>query len=179
VSRARARQIELEAERSAQREGDCAGKSLREMLEAELQRVLIAFMREKEEGSDDDSEKYDILRGEIKAYSHSILIIVAPYERGSEKARKRIVSENMAKAKHIKEYMGKRPVVQRKLAHARADITGAAESIKSYGEKVDLQIENLNDMISGLGIHSTHTQKQIGRCVVCSCGDRAQGRMPR
>lgn len=39
------------------------------------------------------------------------------------------------------------------------------------------QMKELNDMVNGEGRHALHTQRQIGRCVHCSCGARAQGRL--
>jgi hypothetical protein len=38
-------------------------------------------------------------------------------------------------------------------------------------------IQDLNDVINGEGRHTEHFREQIGRCVHCSCGRRAQGRM--
>lgn len=33
------------------------------------------------------------------------------------------------------------------------------------------------EVITGTGDHAEHTREQVGRCVYCSCGTRAQGRM--
>lgn len=38
-------------------------------------------------------------------------------------------------------------------------------------------IADVSAMITGTGRHAEHTRKQVGRCVYCSCGLRAQGRM--
>lgn len=40
-------------------------------------------------------------------------------------------------------------------------------------------IVDLVDMIDGKGKHQTHTRQQVGRCIICSCGARAQGRLKR
>ena len=40
----------------------------------------------------------------------------------------------------------------------------------------------LNDsyeVLTGTGAHAEHTQRQVGRCVFCSCGMRVQGRLER
>jgi hypothetical protein len=34
------------------------------------------------------------------------------------------------------------------------------------------------DMLNGEGRHAGHQQKQVGRCVYCSCGLRVQGKLP-
>lgn len=44
--------------------------------------------------------------------------------------------------------------------------------------KIALQLQDLADMLNGEGRHAEHTQRQLGRCVVCSCGTRVQGRLP-
>lgn len=38
-------------------------------------------------------------------------------------------------------------------------------------------IQDLDDMVNGKGDHADHTRKQIGRCILCSCGVRVQGRL--
>lgn len=35
------------------------------------------------------------------------------------------------------------------------------------------------EVLERTGAHSEHAQKQIGRCVYCSCGKRVQGRMKK
>lgn len=40
-------------------------------------------------------------------------------------------------------------------------------------------IQNLFDILKGEGAHADHTQVQRGRCVFCSCGQRAQGKLER
>lgn len=40
-------------------------------------------------------------------------------------------------------------------------------------------IQNLQDIRTGSGSHAKHKQRQIGRCVYCSCGARVQGRLVR
>lgn len=42
---------------------------------------------------------------------------------------------------------------------------------------IHASIADLEDMLAGDGRHSDHERKQIGRCVYCSCGARAQGKM--
>ena len=39
-------------------------------------------------------------------------------------------------------------------------------------------LNDLYDMFNGTGRHAEHTQQQVGRCVYCSCGARAQGKLP-
>lgn len=113
--RVRAAKRDSDTLRSSQDEGACAGKSLRQMLEAELQRTLIKYLRAKEASAEEGTSEFDDLlfqeenlKGQIKAYSHSLLIVIAPYDRGNEKSRKAIVSEAMAKAKHMHNYMKER-----------------------------------------------------------------------
>lgn len=113
--RVRAAKRESDTLRSSQDEGACAGKSLRQMLEAELQRTLIKYLRAKEASAEEGTSEFDDLlfleenlKGQIKAYSHSLLIVIAPYDRGNEKARKAIVSEAMAKAKHMERVFNER-----------------------------------------------------------------------
>lgn len=40
-------------------------------------------------------------------------------------------------------------------------------------------LNDLYDMFNGAGRHAEHTQRQVGRCVHCSCGARVQGRLPK
>jgi hypothetical protein len=37
--------------------------------------------------------------------------------------------------------------------------------------------QDLSNILTGRGRHAAHTRQQIGRCVYCSCGQRAQGKM--
>lgn len=39
------------------------------------------------------------------------------------------------------------------------------------------QLKDLANMLAGIGRHADHTRSQAGRCVVCSCGVRVQGRL--
>lgn len=41
------------------------------------------------------------------------------------------------------------------------------------------QLADMADMLNGKGAHENHTQTQAGRCVVCSCGLRAQGKLAK
>lgn len=107
--RVRAAKRSEETLRSSQDEGACAGKSLRGMIEAELQRVCIKWIRSKEINEGTLGEDAERLAGQIKAYSHSLLIVVEPYNRGDDKRRKQLVSEAMARARHIHERMKARP----------------------------------------------------------------------
>lgn len=53
--------------------------------------------------------------------------------------------------------------------------------VEATPEQLRAAAEALNDwadMFYGEGAHAGHTQKQIGRCVSCSCGVRVQGRLP-
>lgn len=48
------------------------------------------------------------------------------------------------------------------------------------GQKAAAEFLNdLYDMLNGTGRHAEHTQSQVGRCVVCSCGLRVQGTLPK
>lgn len=59
---------------------------------------------------------------------------------------------------------------RQQLTHGQAGaIAGAAHSMLDH-------VRDLEDMLAGRGAHVDHERKQIGRCVVCSCGARAQGR---
>lgn len=40
-------------------------------------------------------------------------------------------------------------------------------------------IADLTDMLNRQGRHADHSQEQLGRCVYCSCGLRAQGKLAR
>jgi hypothetical protein len=40
------------------------------------------------------------------------------------------------------------------------------------------KMRDLRAMVAGIGAHAGHTRRQIGRCVHCSCGARAQARLP-
>lgn len=42
-------------------------------------------------------------------------------------------------------------------------------------ERIVAALKNLAEMLAGTGAHADHTREQIGRCVHCSCGARAQG----
>jgi hypothetical protein len=54
----------------------------------------------------------------------------------------------------------------------------AAEITAAAHRTLDI-VRDLEDMVAGQGAHAEHTRRQAGRCVVCSCGARAQGRLPR
>ncbi|MGH7606550.1 MAG: hypothetical protein ACREME_04340 [Gemmatimonadales bacterium] len=38
------------------------------------------------------------------------------------------------------------------------------------------QMQDMADMLAGIGRHRDHTREVAGRCTVCSCGLRVQGR---
>lgn len=38
-------------------------------------------------------------------------------------------------------------------------------------------LDDMAAMMQGTGQHEDHEQHQVGRCVVCSCGMRVQGRL--
>lgn len=40
-------------------------------------------------------------------------------------------------------------------------------------------IQDLEDMRLGVGKHAGHSRTQVGRCIHCSCGDRAQSFLPK
>lgn len=39
------------------------------------------------------------------------------------------------------------------------------------------QLQDMADMLTGIGRHATHDRRQVGRCAVCSCGVRVQGQL--
>lgn len=39
------------------------------------------------------------------------------------------------------------------------------------------QLQDVGDMLAGAGRHADHERRQVGRCAVCSCGVRVQGRL--
>jgi len=49
----------------------------------------------------------------------------------------------------------------------------AAELKRAAAEYVD----DLLEVLTGIGRHADHDRQQAGRCVVCSCGMRVQGRL--
>jgi hypothetical protein len=40
-------------------------------------------------------------------------------------------------------------------------------------------LQDSYEVLTGAGAHAEHEQRQIGRCVHCSCGMRVQGRLKR
>jgi len=40
-------------------------------------------------------------------------------------------------------------------------------------------LADVTDVLNRTGKHADHTPKQVGRCVICSCGVRAQGRLAK
>lgn len=38
-------------------------------------------------------------------------------------------------------------------------------------------VNDIYEVLTGSGAHAEHEQRQIGRCVLCSCGVRVQGRL--
>ena len=53
-----------------------------------------------------------------------------------------------------------------------------AEDPRPERSALALQLHDMADMLDGVGRHATHTQRKVGRCVVCDCGTRVQGRLP-
>lgn len=51
------------------------------------------------------------------------------------------------------------------------------EEIAAFKAAVIKHLALIEGVLDGTGEHVDHTRKQIGRCVYCSCGVRAQGRM--
>lgn len=41
------------------------------------------------------------------------------------------------------------------------------------------QLQDMGDMLHGRGAHEDHEQRQVRRCVYCSCGLRVQGELPK
>lgn len=39
------------------------------------------------------------------------------------------------------------------------------------------QLQDMADMLTGIGRHTTHERRQVGDCAVCSCGVRVQGQL--
>lgn len=46
-------------------------------------------------------------------------------------------------------------------------------------KRVTDYIQDLSDMLDGIGRHAGHIRTQVGRCVHCDCGARVQGRMTK
>lgn len=55
----------------------------------------------------------------------------------------------------------------------------AADSVRPDAGHYDKAIQNLVDMLAGEGAHTGHKRRQVGRCVLCSCGIRVQGRLSK
>jgi len=53
----------------------------------------------------------------------------------------------------------------------------AADATQLKAPDWETVIVDLEDMLHGRGRHAEHTQTQAGRCAICSCGLRAQGRL--
>lgn len=172
----RAKKLAEDALRAPEREGECAGKSIIEMVRAELIRTCVLYLRAKRQFDSEDENRLRDLRGQIIGLSKAVLIYELPYKRGSEVERKKVVGRALKKARELEERMAKRRTEVKPrdfrvtdTGNLQADIAGIA----------DKQIQDLNDMLNGRGRHEGHARKQVGRCVYCSCGVRAQGRLKK
>jgi hypothetical protein len=178
--RATRKNADLDAMRSSEREGECAGKSIIELVRAELIRVCIRYLRHKEylrTGRGKAADKPEELRGEIIGLSKAVLCYELPYKRGDESERKRIVARSLKEARRIETFMAKRKQ-ERGEANPRefrvADSGSLMADLTESEERAQAVIDDMLDMVNGRGAHADHTQQRAGRCVTCSCGKRAQ-----
>lgn len=58
-------------------------------------------------------------------------------------------------------------------------VKGASSAAPRDISHYEAAIRNLEELLAGTGAHAEHTRKQVGRCVLCSCGTRVQGRMAK
>ena len=177
----RAKKLAEDALRAPEREGECAGKSIIEMVRAELIRECIRYLRNKGNPNDDEliehHENMAQQRGVIIGLSKAVLIYELPYKRGSEAERKKVVARALKKARELEERMAKRRTEAAKPRDFR--VTDSGDLQADLAEIADKQVQDLNDMLNGEGRHEGHKRKQVGRCVYCECGVRAQGRLKK
>ena len=180
----RAKKLQEDALRAPKREGECAGKSIIEMVRAELIRECIRYLRKKngrvaygETEEVDYAEAMAEHRGIIIGLSKAVLIYELPYKRGSEVERKKVVGRALKKARELEERMAKRRTEAVKPRDFR--VTDSGDLQADLAEIADKQVQDLNDMLNREGRHEGHKRKQVGRCVYCECGVRAQGRLKK
>ena len=164
---------------SAQLQGENAGQSLVGMMEAELVRQCILYLRHKEwlrTGRGKPVEHVELLRGEIIGLSKAVLIVRLPYQRGDDEQRKRIVGKALREAKATEAQMAKRRT-EAKTREFRVSDLGSL--VTDMADIADKQVRDLGDMLMGEGNHKGHKARQVGRCVICECGVRAQGRLKK
>lgn len=163
---------------STQMQGANAGASIVEMLEAELVRQCILYLRHKEwirVGRGQPAEKLDQLRGEIIGLSKGVLFMRLPYKRGSEEERKKVVGRALRRAKQTEADMASRTT---KTSRVREEDRGSA--FADIEEMFKAKESSLEEMMNGTGAHEGHTLSQVGRCIYCSCGGRVgQGRLKK
>lgn len=58
-------------------------------------------------------------------------------------------------------------------------MTEPSKATQAFLDSLPAAIADLTDMLAGRGAHADHIQEQHGRCVYCSCGKQAQGRLPK
>ena len=60
-----------------------------------------------------------------------------------------------------------------------ATITEPGTRQQAWLDAVTAEVNDLHSILLGIGAHAEHKRRQVGRCVYCSCGKRAQGRMSK
>lgn len=176
----RAKKLAQDVLRAPEREGECAGKSIIEMVRAELIRHCIRYLRHQEwmrTGRGKPADKIEQLRGEIIGLSRAVLIYELPYQRGDEAERKRVVSRALRKAKEIELRMTERRAEVKTVKPRDFRVTDSGSLQTDLEGFADKAVQDLNDMLNGEGVHKGHKRRQVGRCVYCECGVRAQGRL--
>lgn len=58
-----------------------------------------------------------------------------------------------------------------------ADCPLMPEPKRDLVKELEKHLIDLADVLRGTGAHAEHERRQVGRCVICSCGIRVQGRM--
>lgn len=53
---------------------------------------------------------------------------------------------------------------------------GTPPELQKPGPTLAETLQDLSDMLAGIGRHADHVRTIAGRCTVCSCGVRVQGR---
>lgn len=131
---------DLDVLRSSERQGECAGKSIIEMIRAELVRMCIRYLRHKgylRTGRGKASNDPELLRGEIIGLSKALLIYELPYDRGNEEERKKVVGRALKEAKRIEEYMTNRGSESVKPRDFRVSDSGSLMTELSDHERPD------------------------------------------
>jgi hypothetical protein len=167
------------AQASRQAQGANAGETLVGMMEAELVRQCILYLRMKTKTGPTVAETLQRIRGEIIGLSKAVLMVRLPYKRGDEEQRKRIVGKALREAKQTEADMAKRRSEAKLAKPKEFRVSDSGSLLVDITDIADKQIRDLNDMLIGEGNHKGHKARQVGRCVICSCGVRAQGRLKK